>query len=125
MFYRTKFADWIEDIFERAGYDTDAALALWPEGRTLKWAERGRKAGLSPVEAAALSVADLILDKLKAGEMERADALFILKMAHLAALDEGASHKVLERLSLIAYDDKPEVADKARAVAKDCVRLSS
>ncbi len=118
MFYRTKFADWVEDIFERAGYDTDAASTIWPEGRTPKWAERGRKAGLSPIEAASLSVADLILDKLKAGEMERPDALFILKMAHLAALDEGASHKVLERLSLIAYDDRPEGPERAKAVTK-------
>ena len=118
MFYRTKFADWVEDIFERAGYDTDAAMTIWPEGRTSKWAERGRKAGLSPVEAAALSVADLILEKLKAGEMERPDALFILKMAHLAALDEGASQKVLERLSLIAYDDRPEVAEGEKVVNK-------
>ncbi len=118
MFYRTKFADWVEDIFERAGYDSDKAMTIWPEGRTAKWAERGRRAGLSPVEAAALSVADLILDKLKAEEMERPEALFILKMAHLAAHDEGASLKVLERLSLIAYDDQPEVDHRSNVVTK-------
>ncbi len=118
MFYRTKFAEWVEEIFKRAGYDTDAAMTIWPKDRTPKWAERGRKAGLSPVEAAALSVADLMLDKLKAEAMERPDALFILKMAHLAAHDEGASHKVLERLSLIAYDDRPEGPERVKAVAK-------
>ena len=118
MFYRTKFAEWVEEIFKRAGYDTDAAMTIWPEDRTPKWAERGRKAGLSPVDAAALSVADLMLDKLKAEAMERPDALFILKMAHLAAHDEGASLKVLERLLLIAYDDQPEVDHGSRVVTK-------
>lgn len=118
MFYRRKFADSVADIFERAGYDSKAAAAIWPEDRTPGWAERGRKAGLSPVEAAALSVADLILKKLDAGEMDWAEAQFILKMAHLAAHDDGASDKVLERLSIIAYDSTAETADKADTADK-------
>ena len=120
MFYHKKFADCVGEVFKRAGYDTDAAMTIWPEGRTPEWAERGRKAGLSPVEAAALSVADLMLEKLEAGEMERPDVQFIIKMAHLAAHDEGASDRVLERLSLIAYEGMPQAADKAKGLAKGC-----
>ena len=118
MFYRMKFADCVGEIFKRAGYGAEAAPTVWPEGRTPKWAERGRKAGLSPVEAAALSVADLMLDRLKTGDMERPDVLFVVKMAHLVARDGGASHKVLERLSLIAYEGMPEVAESEKGVTK-------
>lgn len=119
MFYRMKFADCVGEVFKRAGYGTEAAAKVWPEDRTTKWAERGRKAGLSPVEAATLSVADLMLDKLKSGEIERSDVLFVVKMAHLVAHDGGASQKVLERLSLIAYEGMPEAADRPQGTTDD------
>ncbi|MCG8606790.1 hypothetical protein MJD09_17625 [bacterium] len=78
MFYRLKFDGYVGRIFERAGYDANASMDLWPVGRTQEWAQKRKELRLKPVEAAAVSIADLALARVTNGTMTLDEARYLV-----------------------------------------------
>ncbi len=109
MFYRLKFDGIVGGILKRCGYQTSETLNFWPTGATPEWVKRGKSKGWKPVEAAALGVSQISLERLEAGQMSVADAQFIATTAHEVALEMKVRDEVSDHLCDMAWVVIPNV----------------
>lgn len=110
MLYRLRFDGYVGGIFKRAGYASDAVLDIWPVGRTLEWVQKGKQMKLKPVEAAALSLVDLLVARIRNGSMGFADARDIARCATAVARENGCRREVLQLVGEAANTDLIEAA---------------
>ena len=113
MFYRLKFDGIVGGILKRCGYQTSESLNFWPTGTTPEWVKLGKSKGWKPMEAAALGVSHIALERAETGQMSGAEAQSIAMTAHQVAMEMGARDEVLERLMVVAYEAIPNAIEES------------
>lgn len=100
MFFRLKFDSAVSEILTRIGISgSNEQLAFWPTGYTKQFVGIAKSRGISPQEAAAWAVCDLITKKIKEGEMPRAGGLASCALARDWLAMKGTSQEFLDHLN--------------------------
>ena len=103
MLYRMRFDSNIGAIFKSAHMSTDDMMSFWPVGTTEEYVKAGKTLGLTPLEAAALGVANVTTKRKELGQIRADEAQYIINQAQVFARKKGARQEVLSELTKMMY----------------------
>jgi hypothetical protein len=99
MFYKTRFDSAVGGILTHIGFrTTKEKLEFWPAGYSADFVLEVEPKGVTPNEAAAWAVCDLVTKQVKSGELERVRGLVMCDTALIWVAERGASTSFLTHI---------------------------